>query len=304
MRAAGVFAGMSAGVNTGWDPQWWPAPAKLNLMLHITGRRTDGYHLLQTLFQFVDWGDELQFSPQSDPDIVLETPTPGVEPADDLIVRAAMRLRQLGGKCTGAGAGVRIRVRKRIPAGGGLGGGSSDAATTLVALNWLWGCGLEAERLQQIGLELGADVPVFVGGCAAWAEGVGEQLRCAEPPEPWYLLLDPGVSVATREVFMAADLTRNTPAGKMADFVRSGGHNDCEPVVRRNHPDIGVALDWLSGHAPARLTGTGACVFAAFEDRQQAQAVLAEVPGDWRAWVTRGLNRSPLLVRLAAESEQ
>lgn len=286
-----------------WDPQWWPAPAKLNLMLHITGRRADGYHLLQTLFQFLDWGDELQFVPQSDAAIVLETPTPGVAPAEDLIVQAATRLQQQGAGC----GGVRIRTRKRIPAGGGLGGGSSDAATTLVALNHLWGSGMDSRQLQQIGLELGADVPVFIGGCAAWAEGVGEQLQCVEPPEPWYLLLDPGVQVATREVFMDADLTRNTPPGKMTDFVRCGGHNDCEPVVRRNHPDIGAALDWLSGHSPARLTGTGACVFAAFEERQQAQLLLTEVAGlqrGWRAQVARGINRSPLLLKLDADSGQ
>lgn len=292
-----------AGQDVGWDPQWWPAPAKLNLMLHITGRRADGYHLLQTLFQFLDWGDELQFLPQSDAAIVLETPTPGVAPEADLIVRAASRLQQQGGYR----GGVRIRSRKRIPAGGGLGGGSSDAATTLVALNHLWGLGMDTPQLQELGLELGADVPVFVRGCAAWAEGVGEQLQCVEPPEPWFLLLNPGVQVATREVFMDADLTRNTPPGKMADFVRCGGHNDCEPVVRRKHPDIGVALDWLSGHSPARLTGTGACVFAAFQDRLQAQSVLAELAGlenGWRALVARGINRSPLLSRLDAGSEQ
>ena len=288
------------GVNTGWDPYWWPAPAKLNLMLHITGRRADGYHLLQTLFQFVDWGDELLFSPQPDPAIVLESPTPGVPPAEDLTVRAATLLQQQAS----FGGGARISVRKRIPTGGGLGGGSSDAATTLVALNYLWGLGLGTPQLQRIGLELGADVPVFVGGRAAWAEGVGEQLQCVEPPEPWYLLLDPGAQVATREVFMAADLTRNTPKGKMADFVRCGGHNDCEPVVRHKHPDIGAALDWLSGYSPARLTGTGACVFAAFEHRLQALSVLAEVvesENAWRAWVAPGINRSPLLARLDAE---
>jgi 4-diphosphocytidyl-2-C-methyl-D-erythritol kinase len=288
------------GVSAGWDPQWWPAPAKLNLMLHITGRRADGYHLLQTLFQFLDWGDELQFFPQPDAAIVLQTPTPGVPPADDLIVQAATRLQQQ----TGYGGGVRIAVRKRIPAGGGLGGGSSDAATTLVALNQLWGLGMDTQQLQHIGLQLGADVPVFVAGCAAWAEGVGEQLQCVEPPQPWYLVLDPGVQVATRDVFMAADLTRNTPAGKMADFVRSGGHNDCEPVVRRSYPDIGAALDWLSGFSAARLTGTGACVFAAFEHRLQAQSVLAQLPDGWRAQIARGINRSPLLMKLDAGSEQ
>ena len=277
---------------SGWrEPGWWPAPAKLNLMLHITGRRSDGYHLLQTLFQFLDWGDELSLQPQPGAEIRLLNPMPGVAPEQDLTVRAARSLQRE----SGCDQGVHIRVRKRIPVGGGLGGGSSDAATTLVALNQLWGLGLTTQRLQQIGLLLGADVPVFVNGCAAWAEGVGEQLHCVEPPQPWYLLLDPGVAVSTRDVFMDADLTRNTPEARMADFVRSGGHNDCEPVVRRCYPEIDAALDWLSGHSQARLTGTGACVFAAFADEQRARSVARQLPARWTGYVARGINRSPLL---------
>jgi len=282
-----------AALSPHWDPAWWPAPAKLNLMLHITGRRADGYHLLQTLFQLLDWGDELQLRPQSTPDVVLQTPTPGVPPAQDLTVRAARALQQ----CSGCKQGVHITIRKRIPAGGGLGGGSSDAATTLVGLNQLWGLGLSSQGLQQIGLSLGADVPVFVNGCAAWAEGVGERLVCVEPPQLWYLLVDPGVAVSTAEIFMDADLTRNTPAAKMADFLRYGGHNDCEPVVRRYYPEIDEALDWLSGHSPAQLTGTGACVFSAFDDEPQARSVAARLPGRWVGHVVRGINRSPLLAR-------
>lgn len=282
-----------AAVVGAWDAQWWPAPAKLNLMLHITGRRADGYHLLQTLFQFLDWGDELRLRPTADAKIQLHTPTPGVEPAQDLTVRAAQALQRE----SGCSQGVIIELRKRIPTGGGLGGGSSDAATVLVALNRLWGTGLSNTRLQRIGLVLGADVPVFVKGCAAWAEGVGEQLQCVEPPQPWYLLLDPGVQVSTKDIFSADDLTRNSRAGRMADFVRCGGRNDCESVVRRSHPEIGEALDWLSGYSPARLTGTGACVFAAFDGQQQAQQVARQLPGRWRGYVARGVNRSPLLAR-------
>ena len=290
---ADLNPGQTSGQTDGWDPRWWPAPAKLNLMLHITGRRADGYHLLQTVFQFLDWGDELRLQPLSRPEVRLDTPTPGVEPARDLTVRAARLLQQQAG----CDQGVRIRIRKRIPAGGGLGGGSSDAATVLVALNHLWGLGFSGERLQRLGLSLGADVPVFVNGCAAWAEGVGEQLRCVEPEQPWYLVVNPGISVSTKDIFLAPDLTRNTPAGKMADFVRCGGHNDCEPVVRRCHPEIDEALDWLSSHSPARLTGTGACVFAAFGDQRQALLVLHQLPERWKGTVARGINRSPLLLR-------
>jgi len=300
----------------GWDPDWWPAPAKLNLMLHINGRRADGYHRLQTVFQFLDWGDELQFRVTDDPAIFLETPTPGVDPDQDLVVVAARRLQEAGAGASaeagveagverrgGSGAGrrgARIRLRKRIPMGGGLGGGSSDAATTLAVLNQLWGLNLPMERLQELGLALGADVPVFLGGRAAWAEGVGERLQAIEPEEPWYVVIDPGVHVSTKDVFNDPDLTRSTPMGKMAAFVRHGGKNDCEVVVRRRYPEVDAALSWLSSRALARLTGTGACVFAAVDNRDRAVEIVRELPQGRHAYVVRGINRSPLYRRLGA----
>lgn len=291
------MADPTAAAQAGWDPDWWPAPAKLNLMLRIVGRRADGYHLLQTVFQFLDWGDELAFEPTADPAIRLQTPTAGVDPDSDLTVRAARLLQQAAGQGWSRPQGARIRVRKRVPMGGGLGGGSSDAATTLVALDRLWGLGLGERRLAELGLALGADVPVFVAGHAAWAEGVGERLRPIEPEEPWYLVLHPGVSVATGAVFAHPDLTRDSPIGKMADFLRDGGVNDCEPIVRRCQPAVGAALDWLGAYAPARLTGTGACVFAAFASRERAAEVARRVPSRWQGFVARGCNRSALRAR-------
>jgi len=287
----------------GWDPDWWPAPAKLNLMLHINGRRADGYHRLQTLFQFLDWGDELRFWVTDDPGIVLETPTPGVDPDQDLVVIAAGRLQAAGVQAGARPRGARIRLRKRIPMGGGLGGGSSDAATTLVVLNRLWGLDLPIERLQALGLALGADVPVFLGGRAAWAEGVGEHLQAVEPDEPWYVVIDPGVHVSTKDVFNDPDLTRSTPIGKMANFVRHGGKNDCEAVVRRRYPEVDAALTWLSSRALARLTGTGACVFAAVDNRDRAVEIVRDPPPGRQAFVVRGINRSPLYRRFETEPE-
>ena len=272
----------------------WPAPAKLNLFLHVVGRRPDGYHLLQTLFQFLDWGDELWLRPREDGRILrLEGPEE-VPAEEDLAVRAARLLQAEAG----VGRGVELRVRKRLPLGGGLGGGSSDAATALVALSRLWGLGLGEEELAALGLRLGADVPVFVRGRAAWAEGVGERLRPVEPPEPWYLVLHPGVAVATAEVFGDAALTRDSPTVTISDFLAGRCRNDCEAVVRRRFPEVARALDWLGAFAPARLTGTGACLFAAFPERAAAEAVARRVPAPWRAWVARGRNRSPLLDRV------
>lgn len=269
----------------------WPAPAKLNLMLHVTGQRADGYHELQTVFQLVDLCDELFFETDSSGQIQrLEGPA-DVPPEQDLVVRAALRLRQQAGPRT---AGARIRVRKRIPMGGGLGGGSSDAATTLVALNRLWHLGLKIDEIASIGLELGADVPVFVHGCNAWAEGVGERLTPVELPPRWFLILHPGVHVATREVFQAPELTRNSPLTTIRGFFDSGGRNDCEPVVRQRFPAVAEALDWLSRFAPARLTGTGSCIFASFERAADAERIAARVPDAWRSFVARGLDRSPL----------
>lgn len=268
----------------------WPAPAKLNLFLHITGRRADGYHELQTVFQFLDYGDELRFSPRADGVIRRATDIDGVPEADDLIVRAA-RLLQAEAGCT---QGVDIAIHKRLPMGGGLGGGSSDAATTLVALNFLWGVGLSEDRLAQLGLTLGADVPVFVRGRAAWAEGVGEQLTPVELPEPWYVVLAPAAHVATARLFSDPQLTRDMPPIKIRGFLAGEGCNVFEPLVRAGYPEVDAALSWLAQAAPARMTGTGACVFAAFDTEREARRVAASAQGRWPAIVARGRNRSPL----------
>jgi 4-diphosphocytidyl-2-C-methyl-D-erythritol kinase len=275
----------------------WPAPAKLNLFLHITGRRADGYHLLQTVFQFLDYGDELNFTLRNDGAVHRRTPLKGVPEEADLVVRAARLLQEN----TATSLGVDIEVIKRLPMGGGLGGGSSDAATTLVALNELWETDLSTDALADIGLSLGADVPVFVQGYAAWAEGVGEQLQAVDPPEPWYVVLTPAVSVATAAVFGAAELTRNCPPITICDFLSGEGTNVCEPVVRERYPEVAQAIDWLGKFSPSRMTGTGGCVFAAFDDRPAAQAVLDQAPEEWQGFVARGRNRSPLLDRLATE---
>lgn len=277
---------------------WWPAPAKLNLMLHVTGRRPDGYHELQTVFQLVDLCDELSFDVDADGRIErLEGPA-AVSPAEDLAVRAALALREAAGRPE---LGARIRLRKRIPMGGGLGGGSSDAATTLVALNEIWRSGLNVDELAAIGARLGADVPVFVRGRSAWAEGLGERLTPLELPPRWFVIVHPGVSVPTAEVFQAPELTRNSPVTTIPAFFSSGGRNDCEPVVRQRFPVVAAALDWLSLFAPARLTGTGACVFAAFARLEEAERVAARVPETWRSFVARGLDRSPLHATLGLE---
>ena len=276
----------------------WPAPAKLNLFLHVLGRRPDGYHELQTAFQFVDLCDELVLEPREDGRIVRAEGPAEIPASDDLSIRAAERLQAQAGANE---SGVTIRLRKRIPLQGGLGGGSSDAATVLVALNRLWNLGLGTEELARIGLELGADVPVFVQGHAAWAEGVGERLQPIEPPETAYLVIRPGCAVSTAEVFQAPELTRNSPAITIRDFLKSGGRNDCEPLVRSRFPEVAAALDWLGRFAPARLTGTGSCIFAPFANREQAQAVATQVPARWQGFVVQGRNRSPLLDRIAAD---
>lgn len=274
----------------------WPAPAKLNLFLHITGRRPDGYHSLQSLFQFLDQGDRLHFTLSDTPDVRLLTPLPGVAPAQDLTIRAARLLQQRAG----VSRGVDIRLDKRLPLGGGLGGGSSDAATTLVVLNRLWEAGLDEDALAALALELGADVPVFVRGRAAWAEGVGERLEPVEVPEPWYLVIIPPVSVATAEVFRHPELTRDSRPITISDFLAGRSRNDCEAIVRQLHPEIAAALDWLDGRTQARLTGTGACVFGAFDDRAAALAAQQAMPADWEGFVARGRNRSPLHAALEA----
>jgi 4-diphosphocytidyl-2-C-methyl-D-erythritol kinase len=268
----------------------WPAPAKLNLFLHIVGRRPDGYHLLQTVFQLLDYGDRLYFEPTPDGRIERIGELAGVAPEDDLCLRAARRLQDKAG----TGQGARIRLDKRLPLGGGLGGGSSDAATTLVALNRLWGLGLDAETLAGIGLELGADVPVFVHGRSAWAEGVGERLSPVALPDQWFLVVDSGVRVSTARLFQDPELTRDSPHSTIADFAEGRCINAFEPVLRRRQPEIAAALDWLAEHAPARLTGTGGCVFAGFAEEAVARQALAGLPAGWRGFVARGCDRSPL----------
>lgn len=275
----------------------WPAPAKLNLFLHVVGRRADGYHLLQTVFQFVDYCDLIDFTVRADGQLARQANYADIAAGADLVMRAAATLK-MESECR---LGAEITIHKRLPMGGGLGGGSSDAATTLVALNRLWGLNLAVTELAGIGLRLGADVPVFIHGHAAWAEGVGERLTPVTPEECWYLIIHPGIHVHTAEIFGAADLTRTTPATTIRDFLASGGHNDCEPVVRKRYPAVAEALDWLARHGQARMTGTGSCVYAAFKNRAQAARIHSMLPGKWRGYIARGLNQSPLLQRLAQE---
>jgi 4-diphosphocytidyl-2-C-methyl-D-erythritol kinase len=274
----------------------WPAPAKLNLMLRILGRRADGYHRLQTVFQFIDRCDQVYLEVRPDGRIERKVGLPGVPAEGDLTVRAA---RLLQGH-TACGLGATIRVDKRLPMGGGLGGGSSDAAATLVGLNALWGTGLDLHALAELGLRLGADVPVFVRGQAAWGEGVGEELSPMALPTPWYLVLTPQVAVSTAAVFADPGLTRDSAPITMADFARGEAVNDCLAVVRRRYPEVAQAMDWLGTWGWARLTGTGGCVFADFADPGAAQAALDAAPARWAGFVARGLNRSPLLDRLEA----
>ena len=281
-------------------PYPWPAPGKLNLFLHIVGRRLDGYHLLQTAFQFIDLCDELSFWQRADGVIERVGEVPGVPAGADLALRAA---RVLAAQHR-VRAGVGIELRKRLPVQGGVGGGSSDAATVLVALNRLWRLDLAVEALSALGLGLGADVPVFVRGQAAWAEGVGEQLTPADFPAPIYVLVQPDVTVTTAELFQATELTRDSPIITMTGFLTTGGRNDFEPVVRRRYPAVAEVLDWLGRVAPARLTGTGSCVYAAMPDERTARETLARLPVRWRGYVVRGLNRSPLLERVRLEEGQ
>ena len=279
----------------------WPAPAKLNLFLHIAGRRADGSHLLQPVFQFLDHGDSLRFESLPGARIRRSGGAAEVPEHEDLCVRAARRLQQVGGVREGA----HIILHKRLPLGGGLGGGSSDAATTLVALNRLWNVGLGEDDLAALGLELGADVPVFVRGRAAWAEGVGERLQPLDTlPEPWYCVIRPPVHVATAALFADPKLTRDCPPLKISDFLRGAGGNVFEPVARERYPEVAQALDYLGRYAPARLTGTGACVFAAFSDPAGARRALEPLPAGWTGFVARGANRSPLLRRLQQEHDE
>ena len=278
--------------------QAWPAPAKLNLFLHITARRADGMHELQTLFQFLDVGDSLYFDLREDGKLSLKGGVAGVADDDNLVMRAARRLQAE----TGSQLGADIRLEKHLPAGGGLGGGSSDAATTLVALNRLWQTGLSTEELARLGLTLGADVPIFVHGKAAWAEGVGEKFAEVSPAEPWYLVVVPDCEVSTAVVFSAPELTRDCQPITIRDFLPAQAENVCEAVVREYYPAVDKALNWLGQFAPAKMTGTGSCVFAAFENEAQPTEISRKIPGEWQGFVAKGCNRSPLLERLKQEN--
>jgi 4-diphosphocytidyl-2-C-methyl-D-erythritol kinase len=274
----------------------WPAPAKLNLFLYITGRRPDGYHNLQTLFQFLDYGDTLTIETNASGQIGLLTPVVGVKEEDNLVVRAAKLLQQqaiLRGTLP-AQAGASIAIEKRLPMGGGLGGGSSDAATVLVALNHQWQTGFTLSELADLGLSLGADVPVFVEGFAAFAEGVGEKLTPVSPAEKWYLVVHPGVNISTPAVFTDPELIRTTPAREISELLSAEFRNDCEPVVRKRFREVEQLVSWLLEYAPSRLTGTGACVFAEFDTESAARQVFELTPKAWQSFVARGVNVSPL----------
>ncbi len=271
-----------------------PAPAKLNLFLHITGRRADGYHNLQTLFRMLDVGDELNFQADSSGLIRFSCSDISIGGDDNLVVRAAKMLQPFAAE----GAGVRIHLDKRTPMGGGLGGGSSDAATTLHALNQLWRLGLSTQQLADIGLKLGADVPVFVHGQTAFAEGVGEQLQPVALPDCWYLVVTPDAHVSTAAVFTHPDLIRDSKPLTLADLMTSPWRNDCQPLVERLCPQVAITLRWLVEYAPSRMTGTGASVFAEFADELSARRALADLPANCRGFVARGLNQSPLLTAL------
>lgn len=273
----------------------WPAPAKLNLFLHINGRRTDGYHELQTLFQFIDYCDMLDFKVTDSSELILHSNMAGVvADSDNLILRAAKSLQQM----TGFKGGAEIWLDKRLPMGGGLGGGSSDAATTLVALNTLWNTQLSTEELAKIGLKLGADIPVFIHGFAAFAEGIGERLQVVSPPEPWYLVIAPDAHVSTAEVFQDPLLPRDTPKLAIDTLMSQAWINDCQKLVVSKYPQVAKALGWLLEYAPSRMTGTGACVFGEFTQQQQALAALAKLPSDMQGFVAKGMNISPLITRL------
>ena len=282
----------------------WPAPAKLNLFLRVTGRRTDGRHDLQTVFQLLDFGDEVEFSPRGDERIVLLDPPPGLDAGNELSVRAAELLRTR----TSTRRGVSIRLTKRIPPGAGLGGGSSNAATALVALNRMWETRLDDRRLAALGLELGADVPVFVHGRSAWAEGVGERLRALALPPLWYLVVHPRIFVSTAKVFADPGLTRDSPrlkmpglsAGRPVDVAAllAAAGNDCEPAVRLRHPVVDDLIEWLRQTVEcadwARMTGTGSAAFGVFRGEAPARRALRELPEGWDGWVARGIAESPL----------
>jgi len=281
----------------------WPAPAKLNLFLHITGRREDGYHNLQTLFQFLDYSDQLEFAVRRDGRIQRLTAIANVEAEHDLTVRAARLLQQH----TGCKLGVDISIQKNLPMGGGLGGGSSNAATTLIALNYLWRLNLPQTRLIELAPTLGADVPVFVYGRSAWAEGIGEQLQAVDIAELWYVVIFPGVTVSTAELFADPELTRDARPIKIRDYFAGGARNVFEPIARRRFPAVNSAYEWLSQQVvnqpnPPMMTGTGSCIFASFAEEstaaEVAQKASRELPDDWQVFYARACNESPLMRKM------
>lgn len=276
------------------NKDWWPSPAKLNLFLHILGRYDNGYHKLQSLFQMLDYGDKLAFDINHTGTIAMSTPLKGVKDEDNLIIRAA---KLLAAK-TKTKLGAHISLEKCLPMGGGIGGGSSNAATTLVALNALWGTRLSVHQLADIGLQLGADVPIFVRGETAFAEGVGEQITPAPQPEQWFLVANPNVHISTGEIFTEQELTRNTPSIDWADYKFEETRNDCQQLVVNRYPEVAKLLQWLVHYAPSRMTGTGACVFAPFSDESLANDVQGKLPSSWQSFVAKGVNRSPLLEKL------
>lgn len=270
------------------------SPAKLNLFLHITGRRSDGYHDLQTVFQLLDYGDRMNFSIRTDGECRLKTKVTGVDHDENLIIKAARALKEY----TRCDLGADITIDKKLPLGSGLGGGSSNAATTLIALNHLWQTGLSKRELCDIGVKLGADLPVFVQGRSAWAEGIGERLQAVDLPENWYLVIKPNCSISTSSIFRHEQLTRDSLPITVADFFMQGGRNDCEEVVIMNHPEVSEALDWLEQYTFARLTGTGACIFGSFSTKTEANSMLEKAQAAHHAWqcfVAQGRNKSPLI---------
>ncbi|MFL0800077.1 MAG: 4-(cytidine 5'-diphospho)-2-C-methyl-D-erythritol kinase [Agarilytica sp.] len=271
-----------------------PSPAKLNLFLHITGQRPDGYHELQTVFQILDYGDEISFASNDSGEISISPPIPGLAIKDNLIFKAAKILQQH----TGSSYGADIHLVKKLPMGGGIGGGSSNAATTLIALDHLWDTQQSLDTLAELGRQLGADIPVFVRGQSAWAEGVGEQLTPLELPTQYFVILAPKCHVSTAEVFSHKELTRDTLAITVAAFLKRGGKNDCQPLVETLFPQVRDAVEWLSRQGPTQLTGTGACVFASFPSVEAAEAVLANKPERFDGFVAKGVNQSPLHQRL------
>ena len=278
---------------------WWPSPAKLNLFLHILGRYENGYHQLQTLFQLLDSGDALAFDITASTEISLSPSIPGVNDEDNLIIKAAKLLQQICHVQKGAA----IQLQKTLPMGGGIGGGSSNAATTLVALNALWECGLSAAQLAEVGLQLGADVPIFIHGQTGFADGVGEQITPVDLADNWYLVVNPGIHVGTADIFREAALPRNTPAMAWSNYTFEATRNDCQAIVCEKHPEVAKLLQWLVHYAPSRMTGTGACVFAIFSDENSARHVLGKLPAEWSGFVAKGVNTSPLQQKLKYVNE-